>query len=49
MNRALIVLNPLPAVALLGIFREALESTLVERGASQGLELLGHAEGFWSG
>ncbi|HLA35445.1 MAG TPA: hypothetical protein VJ001_11335, partial [Rhodocyclaceae bacterium] len=42
-------LVPLPTGALLGLFREALESSLVERGAVQGLELLGHAEGFWNG
>jgi TPR repeat protein len=42
-------LIPLPAGALIGLLREALESTLVERGVAHGLELLGHAEGFWSG
>jgi hypothetical protein len=40
---------PCPAGALIGLLREALDSTLIERGAAHGLELLGHAEGFWSG
>ena len=42
-------LMPLPAGTLVGLLREALDSTLIERGAAHGIELLGHAEGFWSG
>ena len=34
---------------LINLLREALEGKLVERGAAQALELLGHAEGFWNG
>ena len=33
--------------ALMGLFQEVLESSLVERGAVQGLELFGHADEFW--
>ena len=40
-------LLPLGPPALLGLFREVLESSLVERGVAQGLELLGHADEFW--
>ncbi|MBU3908452.1 MAG: sel1 repeat family protein [Gammaproteobacteria bacterium] len=40
-------LIPLGPPALLGLFREVLESSLVERGVAQGLELLGHADEFW--
>ena len=40
-------LLPLRSSALLGLFREVLESSLVERGATEGLELLGPADGFW--
>ena len=40
-------LVPLHAPALLGIFREALDSSLIERGAAQGIELLGSADEFW--
>ena len=38
---------PLHAPALLGIFREALDSSLIERGAVQGIELLGSVDVFW--
>ncbi len=38
---------PLHAPALLGIFREALDSSLIERGAVQGIELLGSVDAFW--
>lgn len=41
-------LVPLPSAALLGFFRGALDSALVERGAAQGLELLGRPEEFWA-
>ena len=40
-------LVPLASGALLGFFREALESALIERGAAHGMELLGRAEDFW--
>ena len=40
-------LIPLGAPALLGLFREVLDSSLVERGAAEGMELLGHADAFW--
>ena len=38
---------PLHTPVLLDIFREALDSSLIERGASQGIELLGSADDFW--
>src|SRR5487761_2122791 len=38
---------PLHSPALLGIFREALETSLIERGAKQGIDLLGPADEFW--
>lgn len=40
-------LVPLHAPVLLDIFREALDSSLIERGAAQGVELLGSADEFW--
>ena len=40
-------LIPLHSPILLGIFREALETSLIERGATQGLDLLGPADEFW--
>jgi hypothetical protein len=40
-------LIPLGSPALLGLLREVLESSLVERGVAQGLELLGHVDEFW--
>ena len=41
-------LVPLASGALLGFFRGALESPLIERGAAHGLELLGRPEDFWN-
>ncbi len=38
---------PLHVPVLLDIFREALDSSLIERGAAQGIELLGSADEFW--
>ena len=40
-------LAPLRSSALLGLFQEVLDTRLVERGALQGIELLGPAESFW--
>ena len=40
-------LAPLQASTLLGIFQAALDSSLVERGAAQAIELLGSADEFW--
>ncbi|HEX8963973.1 MAG TPA: hypothetical protein VF801_13310, partial [Rhodocyclaceae bacterium] len=41
-------LVPLRIPVLMGFFREVLESSLVERGVAQGLELIGHADEFWT-
>lgn len=38
---------PLRPAAVLGLFRDVLESSLVDRGIAHGLELLGSAEEFW--
>ena len=40
-------LIPLHSPVLLGIFRDALETSLIERGAAQAIELLGPADEFW--
>ena len=42
-------LVPLHSSALIGIFREVLESSLIERGSRQGVELLGPVDEFWRG
>ncbi|MFN6960974.1 MAG: hypothetical protein ACK4N6_01920, partial [Rhodocyclaceae bacterium] len=42
-------LVPLETPALLGLLREALDGSLVERGFAEGLELLGDADVFWQG
>lgn len=42
-----IALTPLAPAALLGIFRGELDTPMIVRGATQGVELLGHAE-FWA-
>ncbi len=42
-------LQPLHAPVLLDIFREVLDSSLIERGATQGIELLGSMDEFWRG
>ena len=40
-------LAPLRSTALLGLFREVLDNSLVERGALEGIPLLGPSEDFW--
>jgi len=42
-----VTLIPLHTLELLGIFRETLETSLIERGAAQGIDLRGPADEFW--